>query len=450
MKVFYFLLMIVILLTGGSACQKKSQQHVNANQPYNLSLQYQFTPGMETFSAITGTFSDPAQTTLHGYQYSLSVETPESEGQDWSDLSRIVMTSPLPINSQSSIASCYTGTGTDPFTGKDTRYVDFYCGAGAFLPDTPPSGTYTISVPRSDGTGTRTLRFENVNTHSIDPELYGVFVPSVKLTKDIDGFITRIDWTWWKKDSTGEWVTALDSEITAALDVIILEIGSVNSTETMSIDVSTMKSASGSIVPPAQTFTPARFSFISFDTARYGYIFDWLETARSISMITPYVNSSDTAFINEAFSSDATAPWGFMHNGIDFFTTANLKPFWSASSGIVEEVRLWQNDISLNWQVNVTIRCDSSYSLVYVFEPMSGFAADGQAQLNNISVVEGQVLSKGDSIGNLFIAGSGTHVHFGFSKNYTAICPEPYFTSGARTSILNLIHKDHPTWNMCY
>ena len=423
---------------------------VHGKQRYNLWLQYQFTPGMETYSTITGTFSDPAQTTLHGYQYTLAVGLSKDPGLDWSDLSRVVMTPPSPVNSQSNIASCYTGTDIDPFTNKETRYVDFFCDAGAFLPATPPSGTYTIRAPRSAGTGTHTLRFENVNFQSIDPDLYSVFVPSVKLTRGIDGFITRIDWTWWKKDNTGAWINALDSEIAAAVDAIILEIGSANSTESVSIDASTIKAASGSIVPPAQTFTPARFSFFSFDKARYGYVSHWLETARSISMITPYVNSSDIATINEAFSSDASAPWGFAHNGVDFPPTADLKPFRSASSGIVEEVHLWQNDFSLNWQVNITIRYDSTYSVVYVFEPFSQDPAVGQTQLNNIKVSLGQVLSQGDIIGNLYGAGSGVHVHFGLMKNDTAICPEPYFTSEARTSILDLIHQDHPTWNMCY
>lgn len=41
-------------------------------------------------------------------------------------------------------------------------------------------------------------------------------------------------------------------------------------------------------------------------------------TTTDISMITPYKNSSDMASINEAFSSTASAPWGFAHDGIDF------------------------------------------------------------------------------------------------------------------------------------
>ena len=73
-KIFLLLMIVIIMMTAGAACPGKSEQS------YNLCLQYQFTPGMETFSTITGTYSDPAQTTFHGYQYSLSVEPPESGG----------------------------------------------------------------------------------------------------------------------------------------------------------------------------------------------------------------------------------------------------------------------------------------------------------------------------------------------------------------------------------
>lgn len=73
-------------------------------------------------------------------------------------------------------------------------------------------------------------------------------------------------------------------------------------------------------------------------------------------MLTPFRDISDMAAVHEGFSSTAEAPWGFVHNGIDFSPDENLKPFQSVSSGRVEEVKLWQNDKSLNWQVNVRIR----------------------------------------------------------------------------------------------
>ena len=169
-----------------------------------------------------------------------------------------------------------------------------------------------------------------------------------------------------------------------------------------------------------------------------------------ISLTTPYVNASDIASINEAFSSSATAPWGFEHNGIDFSPSGSLKPFQTVSSGVVEEVRLWQNNISSNWQVNIRIKFNSTYSVEYAFEPFSTVQSDGQTQRDNILVSVGEILSQARIIGNLYTAGSGAHVHFGLIKNGVAVCPEPYFSAAARDSILNLIHKDHPAWNMCY
>lgn len=176
-------------------------------------------------------------------------------------------------------------------------------------------------------------------------------------------------------------------------------------------------------------------------------------TDSDISMIIPYKSSSDMASINEAFSSTAGAassPWGFAHDGIDFFPNGNLKPFQAVSSGVVEVVQLMQNNISLNWQVNVRIRYNSTYYVEYGFEPMSTVQSDGNTQLANIMVSVGQTLSQGDVIGNLYAVGSGAHVHFGLYKNGVAICPEPYFISEAKTSILNLLYVVWQGANMCY
>ena len=170
----------------------------------------------------------------------------------------------------------------------------------------------------------------------------------------------------------------------------------------------------------------------------------------NISMLTPYVNSSDIASINEAFSSTSSCPWGFQHNGVDFTPTGNYKPFQAVASGTVDMVNLWQNNISSNWQVNVRIKVNPTYSVEYVFEPVSLIQADGNTQLANILVSVGQIVAQGDAIGNLFTVNLGAHVHFGLLQNSIAICPETYFIVSAKDSVLGLIHKDNPTWNMCY
>jgi len=170
----------------------------------------------------------------------------------------------------------------------------------------------------------------------------------------------------------------------------------------------------------------------------------------SISMLTPYLNNFDMASIHEAFSSTSSAPWGFEHNGVDFFPAGNNKPFQAVASGTVEAVRLWQNDRSSNWQVNVMIKVNPTYSVEYAFEPFSTSQTDGNTQLANISVSMGQIVAQGTVIGNLFTVAPAAHVHFTLLQNSISICPENYFTTSAKDSVLRLIHKDHPTWNMCY
>jgi hypothetical protein len=170
----------------------------------------------------------------------------------------------------------------------------------------------------------------------------------------------------------------------------------------------------------------------------------------TISMVTPCVDISDMASINEAFSSDSSAPWGFAHYGIDFFPNGNLRPFQAVSAGVVERVDKFLNVGNSYWQVNVQIRLNSTYSVGYAFEPMSSDEADGDTQLAKVFVTVGQKVMQGDIIGKLYTVGAGTHVDFGFYKNGVPICPEPYFTSDARSSILTLLHKTYPNANMCY
>lgn len=193
------------------------------------------------------------------------------------------------------------------------------------------------------------------------------------------------------------------------------------------------------------------------------------------SLVTPYVNESDMASINEAFSSEgSTSPWGFVHNGIDFSPIGNLKPFRAACSGVVDSVQLQQNNVTSNWQVNLLIVCNPyvldpnvggyfpPIAVETIFEPRSTVQADGQTQLNNITVANGQAVTQGDVIGYLHTAGAGAHVHFGtipfgsmlmsgaYQVPRISICPEPHLSLAANTSILNLLHVVWPGAGMCY
>jgi hypothetical protein len=170
----------------------------------------------------------------------------------------------------------------------------------------------------------------------------------------------------------------------------------------------------------------------------------------AFSLTTPYINESEMASINEAFSADDSAPWRYAHGGIDIFPMGNLKPFQTACAGIVDDVKLWQNNITSNWQVNVRIVCNDTYSIMYIFEPMSAERANGEIQLANIFVSKEQPLIQGALIGFLLTSGEGSHVDFSLFRDRDATCPEPFFSQEARESILRLIHVTWPGAGMCY
>lgn len=169
-----------------------------------------------------------------------------------------------------------------------------------------------------------------------------------------------------------------------------------------------------------------------------------------ISMSVPYLNSSDVQGVFEAYSTGSNSPWGFAHNGIDFFPKGNLMPIKAVAPGKVVELKLWRNNQSVNYQVNVSVQYNSLYTVLYIFEPFSDKESDGQTQLQNILVANGRNISAGQLIGKLYAVGNGSHVHFGLNKDGNATCPEAYFNLIAKDSLLNTIHKTRPGWNLCY
>ena len=160
------------------------------------------------------------------------------------------------------------------------------------------------------------------------------------------------------------------------------------------------------------------------------------------------MNESDIERINEAFSLHENAPWGFKHVGIDFFPEESLKQFRTSCGGEVTNVELWQN--GEKWQVNIIIACDKEFMLVYSFEPFTKEETVGQEQLKQITVKAGDNVTKNDVIGALVLSEGSGHVHFSLKQNNEFICPKEYFTEEGYDSIMRIIHKTHPDWEMCY
>ena len=188
----------------------------------------------------------------------------------------------------------------------------------------------------------------------------------------------------------------------------------------------------------------------------------------------PYLNESEMTEIKTGFSSkNSISPWGVDHDGLDIYPQGDMKPFQASCSGVVDTVELRQADAESNWQLEVLINCNDyvadpdsggyfiPLSVDYVFEPMSKLQTDGQTQLGNIMVVEGQAVSQGDIIGYLNAVGEGAHVHFAllrfgnsafsiYGATPVPLCPEPHFSAPGKDSIVKLLHVTWPSANMCY
>jgi len=175
------------------------------------------------------------------------------------------------------------------------------------------------------------------------------------------------------------------------------------------------------------------------------------KTYANLSMITPYVNENDISRIGP-FGDNENNPWGFRHQGINFMTDLDLIPIQAVTDGIIEKLDSSKENEQQGWHTELCIN-HRPFLVCYNFETFSADDSDGQKQSANIFVKNGDIIKQGDLIGKLVHRGDGAHVDLGILQmdiSGERICPEPYFTEEARTSILRLLHKDHPDWNMCY
>lgn len=135
-------------------------------------------------------------------------------------------------------------------------------------------------------------------------------------------------------------------------------------------------------------------------------------------------------------------PLNRVHDGFDMYPIGNLTPFQALCSGRVKEMFVGDE------QVIVWLECNSTFTAEYNFESQE--PQSGQTQLDNILVAKGQLVYQGDIIGYLYAHNENAHVHFSLFKNWTPVCPEPYFSPAAQNSMLNLIHTVFPGASMCY
>jgi hypothetical protein len=162
-----------------------------------------------------------------------------------------------------------------------------------------------------------------------------------------------------------------------------------------------------------------------------------------------YENQSDIHAFNEGFSTSDSCPWGFVHNGIDYFFNNNSDVI-AAAPGQVWSIEMRENEGENKYMIRIWIRYNNTTEIGYNFEPWTTHASDRDLQNIMFQVKEGDWVQKGDVIARFLQCNESAHIHFDIVENGNRYCPVKYFSLDDYNELLTLIHFYHPAWNLCY
>ncbi|MHA1948493.1 MAG: M23 family metallopeptidase [Candidatus Thorarchaeota archaeon] len=164
-----------------------------------------------------------------------------------------------------------------------------------------------------------------------------------------------------------------------------------------------------------------------------------------------YENRSDIISYNEGYSESDSCPWGFIHNGIDYFYFNNSNVI-AAGPGVVVGIDMndWGPEAAHRYTINVEIKFNATVSLWYGFEPWTNSTQeqDQQAAMFNFEI--GTWVAKGEIIAKFLKAGDGAHIHFGVVQEGDWRDPTLYLSTEGYNELLGLIQDFHPTWEISY
>ncbi|MBA7575930.1 hypothetical protein ES708_17766 [subsurface metagenome] len=161
-----------------------------------------------------------------------------------------------------------------------------------------------------------------------------------------------------------------------------------------------------------------------------------------------YSNQSDIAMWNDGYSESDSCPWGFIHNGLDYFFFNNSDVI-AAAPGLVENIELGYVANGTVYKVAVHIRFNSTLTIEYGFEGFSTDVAVRAQQAAMIDIEIGDWVAKGDQIGRFNRPTEYDHVHFSVYV-FDGICPRLVMGEDDYNEIMSLIQSFHPTWELCY
>jgi hypothetical protein len=140
----------------------------NPRKFYDLKIQYMFDE-TEGFASIQDSFGITSSAVFDWYMY-IGYISPEDLTIDWS-------TSYLNFPSTINGMNCITQTASASYS----TYHNLNFSDGFNSPLTPPSGTYTITGTITGTATIQTYTFHNFRSQAIDPNLYNIYIPLVRL-----------------------------------------------------------------------------------------------------------------------------------------------------------------------------------------------------------------------------------------------------------------------------
>ena len=164
-----------------------------------------------------------------------------------------------------------------------------------------------------------------------------------------------------------------------------------------------------------------------------------------------YSNRSDIESYNEGYSESNNCPWGFIHNGIDYFYY-NTTDVIAAAPGIVEGISLddWGPGGPHRYTIGVTIRFNATVTLTYGFEPWTNSTLEQAQQVAMFNIEVGTWVAKGDMIAKFLQAGDGAHIHFGVYQGNNARDPTLYMSTAEYNELLGMVQDFNLTWKISY
>ena len=169
------------------------------------------------------------------------------------------------------------------------------------------------------------------------------------------------------------------------------------------------------------------------------------------SMGVVYEDRNDNYGFNEGYSETTDCPWGFIHNGLDYFLN-NGSVVIAAAAGQVQsfELRDEGEGMTNRYQVRINIRYSKDILLSYNFEPWSDKIEDRNHLERLFTVEVGDWVEKGDQIGVFIKIVENAHIHFDVIENNDRSCPQQYFGDSDYIEIMEMIHSYNSDWDMCY